>query len=462
MKGLKAPDWTREELILALDLYFTLDIAWLRKLTGNSPEMIELSQMLKKLTIHAPKYRQLDSFRSPSSVHMKLMNFLRCDSRYGKAGLPNGSKLEQVIWDEFKESKEKLKSEAKEIINKYLPLNGDKEYGQSGSMKIINRTGEDVLLRNLLNNIKQAFNEADMLSRHYNECRINAAFIESIDESQKIINEMYQKILNVNRWKSKLLELETSIKYTEYSDYKDDGVKENTQPVKSDVKFGKLVKSILSSMFLNKKLSEEDISNMLDEKWTRKTFRIRFPILKSIDQTLLVAEQQKVNEYQHYWNEPITYNGKQYLVCKEWFESNKKYFMEWIFKSDFDYQELSNEDFNIEKNKIVEMVKFPNRYKGLTISKDLLLFILQTIIEIDTEEIYIETSNILKKTSDRIQKESCYKSSQHCLNNIIKFLIEVGILVSYQDAKKGKYVIEDYELMKKLMDNPEIVMQYSV
>lgn len=54
---MKAPDWTREELILALDLYFTLDIAWLRKLTGNSPEMIELSQMLKKLTIHAPKYR---------------------------------------------------------------------------------------------------------------------------------------------------------------------------------------------------------------------------------------------------------------------------------------------------------------------------------------------------------------------------------------------------------------------
>lgn len=127
---LKAPDWTREELILALNLYFALDIAGLRKLTGNSPEIVELSRILKNLMIHNQNQRQLSSFRSPSSVHMKLMNFLRYDPRYGKAGLSNGSKLEQKIWDELKDNKVKLRLEAEAVINKYLPINRNREIDQ--------------------------------------------------------------------------------------------------------------------------------------------------------------------------------------------------------------------------------------------------------------------------------------------------------------------------------------------
>lgn len=91
------PMWTRDELILALDAYFQIDI---HQTSATSPVVIQLSALLNELPVHLPSFRNR-KFRNPDGVHMKLRNFARFDPSYLGKGLGRGGHLEQVVWDEF-------------------------------------------------------------------------------------------------------------------------------------------------------------------------------------------------------------------------------------------------------------------------------------------------------------------------------------------------------------------------
>jgi 5-methylcytosine-specific restriction protein A len=109
------PDWTRDELILALELYFRLDH---RKLTSTNEEIVELSHILNQLPIHKGEPHD-STFRNPSGVAMKLSNFLHLDENYDGAGLHRGSKLDKAIWDEFSFQRELLSQTASSILRNY-------------------------------------------------------------------------------------------------------------------------------------------------------------------------------------------------------------------------------------------------------------------------------------------------------------------------------------------------------
>lgn len=104
----KNPNWTRDELIIALDLYFRLD----RK-TGelNSEEILNVSNLLNSLEIHEQNLRNLD-FRNQHGVRMKLANFMAVDSEHNASGLSRGSKLDKEIFDEFSRDISKLRETA--------------------------------------------------------------------------------------------------------------------------------------------------------------------------------------------------------------------------------------------------------------------------------------------------------------------------------------------------------------
>ena len=92
------PPWTRDELILALDLYFTHNPLHISK---NHPEVEALSAVLKQLPIHPAAVTARDTFRNPAGAYMKLGNFLRLDPSCDAAGLSAGSQMDEVIWQEF-------------------------------------------------------------------------------------------------------------------------------------------------------------------------------------------------------------------------------------------------------------------------------------------------------------------------------------------------------------------------
>lgn len=110
------PPWIRDELILALDLYFRHPPNHISK---AHPEIVALSDVLNSLPVHSDRPDE-ERFRNPNSVYMKLYNFLRFDPAYTGSGLKRGGKYEKVVWDEFADDRLRLRKVAvaiKENVN---------------------------------------------------------------------------------------------------------------------------------------------------------------------------------------------------------------------------------------------------------------------------------------------------------------------------------------------------------
>ena len=78
--------WTREELVLAINLYCKLPFG---KMHSRNPEIIRFAKLID---------------RTASSIALKLGNFASFDSTLkerGIKGASNASKLDKQIWDEF-------------------------------------------------------------------------------------------------------------------------------------------------------------------------------------------------------------------------------------------------------------------------------------------------------------------------------------------------------------------------
>jgi len=105
---LRNPPWTRDKLILALDLYFRINPT---KTDKSHPEIKALSKLLNRLPIHKSR-PDAEKFRNPDGVYMKLGNFLSVDTSYEGKGLRARSKLDKMIWDEFSNDRKRLSAVA--------------------------------------------------------------------------------------------------------------------------------------------------------------------------------------------------------------------------------------------------------------------------------------------------------------------------------------------------------------
>ena len=93
--------WTKDELILALNLYLKLPFG---KLHSGTPEIIHLAHLLG---------------RTPSSIAMRLNNFASVDpilQKRGIVGLLGGKKQVEPIWKEFINNREALLFESERIL----------------------------------------------------------------------------------------------------------------------------------------------------------------------------------------------------------------------------------------------------------------------------------------------------------------------------------------------------------
>lgn len=97
-------NWTREETIVAFNVYCKIPF---KKSSKSNPIVIKYANIIG---------------RSPSALNMKIGNFGRLDpelKKQGITGLINGSKLEEVIWNEFNGNWERLAFESEELIAKF-------------------------------------------------------------------------------------------------------------------------------------------------------------------------------------------------------------------------------------------------------------------------------------------------------------------------------------------------------
>lgn len=93
--------WTREELIIAFNLYCKLPFG---RMHHGNPEIIGLAKILG---------------RTPSAITFKLVNFASLDPSLKKrniAGASHISKLDKEIWNEFSNDWEKLGYESERLL----------------------------------------------------------------------------------------------------------------------------------------------------------------------------------------------------------------------------------------------------------------------------------------------------------------------------------------------------------
>lgn len=121
-KARKNPPWSRDELILALELYLKHP-----KVPGSThPDVVALSGLLNQVK-GAEGIARNASYRNADGVAMKLGNFQRLDPALlamGKKGLSRGNKNEEIVWAEFSNAPEKLLETANAIRSLIDNLSG--------------------------------------------------------------------------------------------------------------------------------------------------------------------------------------------------------------------------------------------------------------------------------------------------------------------------------------------------
>ena len=101
---MRNPDWVRDEIILAMAVYFR---AGRKQLPPGHHEVLQLSRLLNDLPIH-PKATRGANFRNPNGISMVLGNFLGIDPLHDQSGLSQNSHLQAEVWRDFADNPKAL------------------------------------------------------------------------------------------------------------------------------------------------------------------------------------------------------------------------------------------------------------------------------------------------------------------------------------------------------------------
>lgn len=168
--------WTRNELILAINLYCKLPFGRLHR---TNPEVIHLANLIG---------------RTPSSIAYKLVNFASLDPSLkarGIKGAVNASKLDKKIWDEYYENWDDLPYESEKLRAKI----------ENKPIEVLNNIKPEELLklgktreRLVKVRVNQSFFRSSILASYNNTCCITgikkpelliAGHIKSWSEDEK-------------------------------------------------------------------------------------------------------------------------------------------------------------------------------------------------------------------------------------------------------------------------------------
>lgn len=101
---IKSNNWTREQTIVALNLYCKIPF---NRVGSNHPDVIRIAKIIG---------------RAPNSVKMKIGNFGSFDpelKQRGIVGLGNTSKMDEMVWNEFNSDWDNLAYESELLISKF-------------------------------------------------------------------------------------------------------------------------------------------------------------------------------------------------------------------------------------------------------------------------------------------------------------------------------------------------------
>ncbi|MES2573977.1 MAG: HNH endonuclease [Bacteroidota bacterium] len=162
--------WTKEELILAFNLYLKIEFG---KTHARNPQIIELANLID---------------RTPSSIVMRLGNFASVDPYHqerGVGGLKNGMNQVQPIWNEFFNNQEELIFLSEQILAKKQNTSIENKY-QDVLFDLKGLKGETVI-REVKTRVNQCVFRQMVLTNYTTKCAITGIDIPELLLASHII-----------------------------------------------------------------------------------------------------------------------------------------------------------------------------------------------------------------------------------------------------------------------------------
>lgn len=162
--------WTRDELILAFNLYLKLPFGKMHR--GNS-EIIHLADIIN---------------RTPSSVAIRLTNFASLDpyhQKRGVKGMTGGKKQCEPIWNEFISNKENLVFESEKILAKKENTTLESKY--AGILKGTEGLKGETKVREVKTRVNQNVFREIVLANYSCKCAISGIDIPELLAASHII-----------------------------------------------------------------------------------------------------------------------------------------------------------------------------------------------------------------------------------------------------------------------------------
>lgn len=132
------PPWSRDELIIALDLYVRYE--------GRLPPLAAVDDVSRVLRSVAGRGgNEGDNYRNRNAVLMKIGNFQAIDPSFvatGRSGLSRGVRGDKEVWDDFASDRTRLSETARAIValaHVSSDLEDDDEAAEASEGRILTR-----------------------------------------------------------------------------------------------------------------------------------------------------------------------------------------------------------------------------------------------------------------------------------------------------------------------------------
>lgn len=98
-------------------------------------------------------------------------------------------------------------------------------------------------------------------------------------------------------------------------------------------KIGEFVRNAVEYLISKNFLDEAILKDITSAQWSRDILHLNHPFFREIDDKESLAEQRKDNYGRaRYWDIVFVVGSKKYVVCKEWYERQRKHFVPWYEK----------------------------------------------------------------------------------------------------------------------------------
>lgn len=155
--------WTKEELILAFNLYLKTPFG---KMHSTNKDVIQLANLIG---------------RTPNSISLRLVNFASVDpvlKARGIKGMDGGTKIVQPIWDEFFHNQEELLFLSEKILAEKQQTSIESKYKEV--LADISHLKGETIIREVKTRVNQSVFRQMVLSNYDTKCAITGIDIPQL------------------------------------------------------------------------------------------------------------------------------------------------------------------------------------------------------------------------------------------------------------------------------------------